>query len=170
MTMNDAARQLETALSDAQILIEQIRAIAEDDDTLVLDTIEGQTNILELIALVDAAEAEDQANLEALDIFAKKLGARKDRIKKRIDMKRAILANALDMIGKKKFETPLGTISISPKPVIAIVTDEAEIPARFWKPQAPVLDKAALNAAIKAHEKIPGATESNGGIVVRITR
>lgn len=168
--MSDPARKLEFELRDAQVLIEQIRTIAEDDETLVLDTIEGQTNILELIALVDAAEFEDQANLTAIGAFIEKLGARKDRIKKRIDMKRAVLANALNMIGKKKHETPLGTISISQKPVIAIVTDEAEIPARFWKPQPPTLDKAALNAAIKANETIPGATESNGGITISIRR
>ena len=166
----NATRALECEMSDKQALIEQIKALSEDDPTLAADMIEGETNILELIALVDASEFEDAIHVEALDAALKRLKARKDRIEDRIDMKRAVLANALDMISKKSHETALGTITIKPKPMTAIVTNEADIPARFWKAQAPVLDKAGLNAAVKAGEDIPGATKSNAGFSLAIRR
>lgn len=166
----DATRALQRELSDAQILIEQVKAISEEGDTLLADTVEGETNILELIAKVDYSIVEDDAIVVGLGEAIKMLQARKTRIEGRADMKRAVLANALDMIGKKSHETPTGKISLSPKPLIAVVIDESLIPSRFWTAQAPKLDKTALNAAVKAGEAIDGATKSNPGLTISIRR
>ena len=164
------ARALEFELSAAEILIEQVKAISEEGDTLLADTVEGQTNILELIAAVDSSILDDDTYVAGIKLAVEKLNARKARIEGRAEMKRAVLANALDLIGKRSFETPTGTISLRDKPITAIVTDEASVPARFWKAQAPTLDKAALNAAIRAKEDVPGATISNPGFSLSIRR
>jgi hypothetical protein len=122
---------------------------------------------------------------------------RKRRAEARIESKRALIASALIQAGLTKHRTILGTISVSPKRLIAIVTDEAEIPSRFWKQQAPSLDKKALNDAVVLREEgiaeanmlddadirktalaavdqlypaVPGASISNGGLILTIRR
>ena len=45
---------------------------------------------------------------------------------------------------------------------------EALIPAKFWKPQDPKLDRAAVAEALKAGETVPGASLSNGGLSLSI--
>lgn len=191
---SNPARDLSRELSDQQILVEQLRAIAEDDDSLAMDLIEGQTSILELIAAVDASELDDAILMSGLDLHIGKLLARRKRIERRAEMKRAVLANALDLIGKRRLETALGTISLRRLPPVAIVTDEAAIPSAYWKAQAPTLDKAALNAAARDRAKmrdeaqkiddpearraaldacpadIPGTTISNQGFSLGIKR
>jgi len=168
--MTDTSRTLERETEAARVLLEQIREVCGDDETLIADTIEGETSLFELIAKVDAAELDDQAAVIGLDAMIDKLDARKRRIKAAIETKRTLIANALSVVGKKSHKTALGSISISKSAPIAIVTDESQIPARFWTPQPPKLDKAALNAAVKAGEDIPGAVQSNGGIKLSILR
>jgi hypothetical protein len=166
----NVADAMSREIDAARVLIEQIRALAGDDETLLFDTLEGETSIFELIAKLDAAEVEDQAAITGLDMMLDRLEARKRRIKAAIETKRSLIANALDMIGKKTHKTALGTITISASPITAVVTDESAIPSRFWRQPAPVLDKKALNDAVKAGEAISGAEKSNGGVRLQIRR
>jgi hypothetical protein len=168
--MATVERALASEIEAAKIFLEQIRAIAEGDETLVMDSLEGETTLFELIALLDDSEAEDQMLLTGLKAHIEKLEERERRIKARVETKRTLLAAALDLAGKKKHQTALGTISVSQSSPIAIVTDEAEIPARFWKPNLPTLDKRALNEAVKAGEVVPGTTVSNGSLKISIRR
>jgi len=55
-----------------------------------------------------------------------------------------------------------------PTPPKTIIADEALIPARFWKPSDPKLDRAAVSAALKAGEIVPGATLGNGGFTLSV--
>jgi hypothetical protein len=95
----------------------------------------------------------------------------------------------------RKRGTPAGTVSLKAVPPKAIIHEEAEIPARFWQPQAPKLSLKDLTEALKAREAalakplaladpsarsealrqvdetyspIPGAALSNGGQTVQI--
>jgi len=51
-----------------------------------------------------------------------------------------------------------------------IVTDESQIPTRFFKPQPPKLDRKELLDALKIGETVPGADMSNGGTTIQIRR
>jgi hypothetical protein len=84
-------------------------------------------------------------------------------------MKRTLIAKAMELAEIKKREAPAGTVSLKRVPPCAIITDESAIPSRFWKAQAPKLDKAAVSHALRDEGvDIPGATLSNGTLTIAI--
>ena len=64
-----------------------------------------------------------------------------------------MLASALEIVEEKRFERPLATITLRPTPRKVLVTDEAAIPAQFWKTPDPTLSKKDLADALKQHEE-----------------
>ena len=49
-----------------------------------------------------------------------------------------------------------------------ILTDEANIPSDYWRPQPPRLDRQGLIRALKAGHTIEGATLGNGGLTISV--
>ena len=163
-------RDLQREMEAAKIIRAQLETLGAEDEDLARDMIEGETDLLEMVAAIVAHDGEDEAILDGIARYKSEIDARKKRIEGRMEVRRALLASALEISGRQNFETPTGTVSsakIAPK---AIVTEEADIPTRFWKAAAPVLDKKALADALKGGEQIPGATLSNGGTTVKIRR
>jgi hypothetical protein len=95
------------------------------------------------------------------------LAARRDRIEKRIALRKVAILVAMQSGEIQKIETPAGTISRKAVPPSALILDEAAIPAEFWKPQDPKLDKKAVLDALKAKQDVPGAQLSNGGETIQ---
>lgn len=164
------SRQLMREIEAANLLRAQITDIAGDDPDFIRDTIEGETNVREILSMLVAMDGEDRALVEGLETFIAGMGNRKDRIKKRIEVRRALIATGLEAAGITKLETPTGTISERKVAPSAIITDEAEIPSGFWKAQPPKLDKKAVTDALKNGQTIPGATLSNGGKTISVSR
>ena len=193
----DPVRNLAMELETSQVLLANLKDVAAGDDDFLTDLVEGETDLFEIIAKIDESELDDQIMIDGITAHIKKLQDRKKKAEGRVEAKRALLATALSQIGLKNHRTPLGTISISSKALIAIVQDEAAIPSRFWDQPAPKLDKTALNEALRAraravadassiedlterkaavalaaalHPEIPGAVASNGGVQITIRR
>jgi hypothetical protein len=68
----------------------------------------------------------------------------------------------------KTVETPAGTITRKSVPPSVLIVDEAAIPADYWKPSDPKLDKKAVGEALKAGREVPGAMMSNGGETLQV--
>lgn len=158
LTVRKIGAELNRAVELRRMLQEQ------DDPQLLLDTIEGETDLGEACAIVYEETLEDEILISGLTAKIDELQTRKGRMERSIDQRRAIILMAMEKAGLGTLKTPLGTMSVRQIPPKAIVTDEAMIPARFWKPSDPKLDKTALKAALDAKEAVPGATLSNGGI------
>jgi hypothetical protein len=162
-----------------------IAAIGEEgDDQLVLDTVEGETDFLEVVDAILARIADDGALAKAIDAQVSDLNARKERFKKRIETNKALLEQAFIEADLPKVERPLATVYLSNRAPKVIVETESDIPARYWKPGDPKLDQKALLEDLKARRAalealpedpaeraaayaalppdIPGATLSNG--------
>lgn len=159
-------RQIGAELNDAMKLRQMLGE--EADPKLILDTIEGETNLAEACVIVLEETHEDEALLEGLKAKIDELKVRQGRIEKSIETRRNIIAMAMDKAGLQTIKSPLGTMTLRPTPPKVQVIDEAEIPARFWKPSDPKLDRAALAEALKARETVPGAALSNAGIALSI--
>jgi hypothetical protein len=97
--------------------------------------------------------AVDEANLVGLDKAKSTMEARKKRLEGRVDIMRTMLASALEILEEKRFERPLATVTLKPTPRKVLITDEAAIPAQFWKTPDPTLSKKDLADALKAHEE-----------------
>ena len=138
------------------------------DPTLLLDTIEGETNLAEACAFVLEQTHEDEILIEGLDAKIKELQVRKGRMEKSVETRRNVILMAMDKAGLHTIRSPLGTMTARPTPPKLVVNDEAAIPARFFRPQDPKLDKPALLQALTAGEAVPGATISNGGISLSV--
>lgn len=144
--------------------------LADDDADLNHDMAEGETSLFEAI---DAALAEiDDCDVIVSGCKEKEaqLAGRRQRAAARQERLRTLIEQAMLVAGLETVKRPCATFSVAqvkPKP---LVTDEALIPAAFWKQPDPVLDKAKLNEAAKSGESVPGVTLSNGGTTLKIRR
>ncbi|CAH1678242.1 conserved hypothetical protein [Hyphomicrobiales bacterium] len=195
--MSDAAYALSKQMDAAKILREQIADIAAGDPDFIRDTLEGETNLHEAISALVLSISEDDELEEGVKRAIDNLKVRKDRFKRRAEMKRALVATAMEIGEIAKIETPAGTVTAKSVPPKAIVTEESEIPTKFFETPAPVLSLKKLTAALKEREAlleaaranedpearreallaadaalppIPGASLSNGGRTIQITK
>ena len=164
-------RTLRNEAEATRTLLANIRDVIGDDEDAAHDAIEGETSLIEAIASAVNGIAVLEAHEIALAGLMKDLATRKERFGHQAEVIRAALCVAMAMADLKKLELPQATISRKPTPPKVIVTDEAAIPARFWKAADPRLDKKALLEALKTTaEEVPGAELSNGGETIAIRR
>jgi hypothetical protein len=168
--MTTTMRDLEKQIAAAQIIREQVVTLAGDDPDFIRDAIEGETSINEIIAALAEADGEDDAILEGIAEYQKKIAERKSRIENRQDTRRALIASAMELAELKKLETPAGTVSLKATASKTIITDESQIPSDYFETPPPKLNKTAVSAALKEGRDIPGATLSNGGKTIQIRR
>lgn len=166
----------------AAAIREALRQFGEDEDEqLVLDTVEGETNLFEALEEVLDRMRDAQITSAGCKAVMDTLKVRKERAEQTEERLRAIVEQALTIAGADAIPTPTATLVLGKAPPQILVTEEADIPARFWKPADPTLDKKALAEAVKAHADalaiedpearakalaeappIPGAVLSNG--------
>ena len=153
----DAARSLMQELSDY------------DEDTRH-DMAEGETSFFEAIdaALFEIDQcAEIVAGCKAqIEMYQ----ARKSKFEGRADRLRGLIEQAMVVADISSIRRPMATLTVKATKPAPIVNDEAAIPARFWKPQPPKLDKTAINQAVKDGETIAGVSMTNGGTSLQIRR
>lgn len=138
-----AAKSLRESLADL-----------DGDDALLLDMIEGETNLLETIDAILDRMAGDEALVVGCEQVIDNLKARKARFETRIKSDRALIEQAL-MIAEidTKVERPAGTLTLAKRPPVLVIETESDIPAHYWKAADPVLDKKAITDALKARRK-----------------
>jgi hypothetical protein len=145
---------------------------AEDiDPQTLLDTLEGETNLLEALAEVAESVAQDECYAAALTARIKTIQERKSRLERTAETKRALIIMAMEKAELKSVKQPNATLSVRPTKPKLVVTDESMVPAKYFKPAEPALDKSALTAALEElppGETIPGAELSNGGVSLTI--
>lgn len=151
-------------------LKEQLQAADLDEQTL-LDTLEGETNLAEALAEVAQSALEDEAMAEGLAGLIQSLQERKSRLAKAGESKRTLIIMAMERAGLSTVKQPNATLSVRATKPKVVVTDESLVPAAYFKPVDPQLDKVALKSALETMEpgqSIPGAELSNGGVSLTI--
>jgi hypothetical protein len=144
-------------------LIERIAADLApyaDDERTFLDTLDGETDFLSLLDKLIEAEAADRATASAIDERMKALRHRANRIEWRADALRCIQRDMLTAAGLRKIERPAATLSIRAGSLSVQITDADAVPTQLRRPGPP--DKAAIKAAIKAGEDVPGVHLEHG--------
>lgn len=158
----------------AKRLIASLKEAGEIDDAdLVADMIEGETGLQEAI---EAALSEiDECEIVIIGLKAKEQAfeARRKATEDRADRIRAMIEQAMLATEQMSLRLPTATVSLRKTAPSLVVTNEADIPAKFWIQQerpAPKLDKKALAEALKSDEAVPGAMLDNGGFGLSIRR
>lgn len=167
--MTDCIHQLFEETIAAKSLLASLAGLIGDDAEVKETAVEGETHLLEALQSAVARDLELDGMIDAAKATAKRLSERISRLEKQRETLRAAMVLALETTGKKRLETPIGTLALMATQAALVVTEEADIPSEFWKPQPPKLDKTALKKALKDKREVAGARLSNGGMTVQIT-
>lgn len=151
-----------------KVAVANIVDLCEDDDQLLADMLEGSTGIFEFTESAASHILDDETLSKAISERIKDLQSRKKRIDERAQRFRVILAQLLDQAEQKTVVCPSGTVSSKPVKPSPIITSEADIPSKYWKPQPPKLDRSELRKDLSDNIKIPGAELGNGSVTVAI--
>ena len=138
-----------------------------DEETL-LDTLEGLTDLHEMIGAVTRSRLDDLTISSALRSRISDMQERLSRIEHRAAKAKDIVVDVMDRAGIKKVSEAEFTVSLRATSPSLVVTDEAAIPEVYWKLQAPKLNRQALIGAMKAGTAVSGATLGNGGVTISV--
>lgn len=127
-----------------------------DSETLA-DTLEGITNLKEMLAEVIRSALVDEALAAGLSTRISDMKARLERLETSAKRKRALALQAMSDAEIPKLIQADFTASVRQGPPTLEVVAEEKIPVAYWKPQPPKLDRQGLLAALKVGAKIEGA-------------
>ena len=136
-------------------------AYPEADEKTLLDTLEGITDLHEMIAAVIRSALVDEALQAGLRGRLIEMKERLSRLDARASKKRELALHAMSEVGLTKLEQPDFTASTRAGSPALIVVSEQTIPEAYWLPQPPKLDRQGLLGELKRGADIPGAELSN---------
>ena len=139
----------------------------EDEETLT-DTLEGMTDLTEILATVLRSSLDDAAFADALQSRMADMQERLSRIKVRAEQKRVLVLSAMEKAGLKNIIEPDMTVSLRALPQPMVITNEREIPQTYWDPQPLKLNRKKLKDALQSDAEIPGATLGNGAMTITV--
>jgi hypothetical protein len=131
-----------------------------DDETLQ-DTLEGITDLHEMIAAVIRSALVDEALYSGLRLRVDDMRERLSRLELRASKKRQSALEAMSEAGVAKLEQPDFTASVRAGLPALVVIAEENIPAPYWLPQPPKLDRQTILGELKRGIAIAGAEMSN---------
>jgi hypothetical protein len=131
-------------------LKESIAAVAGEDDELLADMIEGETDLFEIIDRLIARRAENMALAAGAAKHIETMCGRRERFESLAEQDRTLITQALVIAELPSVRRPVATLSLSARAARLVIDDEAAIPSSFWKVGDPRLDKIALAEAVKA--------------------
>jgi hypothetical protein len=131
-----------------------------DSETLA-DTLEGITDLHEMIAAVIRSALVDEALYSGLRLRLGDMKERLSRLELRASKKREVALHAMTEAGLNKLEQPDFTASARAGSPALVVIAEDQIPQTYWLPQPPKLDRQSILAELKRSADVPGAQMSN---------
>jgi hypothetical protein len=134
-----------------------------DEETL-LDTLEGITDLHEIIAVMIRSALVD----EALHVRVADMKERLSRLELRATKKRQLALDAMTEVGLSRLEQPDFTASARAGSPALVVIAEDRIPEAYWLPQPQKLDRQVMLAELKRGVEIPGAQLSNAKPVLTV--
>lgn len=157
-------------IHDLEQAVRAIRAafpsITEDEE-LFADTLEGETNLHEIIGKLVDQSREQKANGVAVACMIDALSAREEAWKSREAATRALILKIMNMASQRKIVLPQATVSIANGRAAIIVTDESQLPEDCFVVEKKV-SKTKIKAMIDRGETVPGAVISNGNETLTI--
>ncbi len=154
--------QLEFAAIHYRAIRDRIRATEPqiDEETLA-DTVEGLTNLHEIVQAVVRSALVDQSLANGLKCRIADMQDRLARLEDRASKRRQIAKDVMVDLGLKKLTAPDFTVSIAPGTPSLMVIDEDAVPKTYWEPGEPRLRRQVLAHDLKQGEEVAGATLSD---------
>ena len=154
--------QLDFAAIHYRSLRDRIRAQdPQIDEQTLADTIEGLTDLHEIVTAIIRSALADEALATGLKSRMADMQERLDRLQDRASKRRQIAKDVMVELDLKKITAPDFTVSIRPGMPSLLVLDEAAVPSIYWQPVAPRLNRQELLSELKEGADIKGVTLSN---------
>ena len=154
--------QLNFAATTYRAVRERIRTQdPELDEQTLIDTVEGLTDLHEILAAIVRAALADEALAIGLKSRIAEMQERLERLQERAAKRRQIVKDTMVELDLKKLTAPDFSASIRPGMPALLVIDEAAVPSIYWEPREPRLDRQGLLAELKQGAEITGVTLSN---------
>jgi len=138
------------------------------DDQTLADTVEGLTDLHEIVAAIVRAALADEALATGLKGRIAEMQDRLDRLQDRAAKRRQIAKEVMVELDVKKITAPDFTVSIRPGLPALQVLDEAAVPSIFWQPVAPRLKRQELLSELKGGTEIEGVALSNSEPILSV--
>jgi hypothetical protein len=153
---------LEIATATYRALRERIRAQDPQIDEQTLDdTVEGLTDLHEILGAIVRAALADEALANGLKGRIAEMQDRLERLQDRAQKRRQIAKEVMVELDLRKLNAPDFTVSVRPGMPALVVLEEAAVPSIYWEPREPRLKRQELAADLKAGADVAGATLSN---------
>src|SRR5262249_49779345 len=130
-------------------------------DDCLFDTLEGITDLHEMIAAVIRSALVDEALSTGLRIRLEDMKERLTRLVERGTKKRQLALDAMHEVGLAKVQQPDFTASTRPGSPSLVIIAEHAIPSPYWVAQPPKIDRQTLLDELKRGGEIPGVQLSN---------
>jgi hypothetical protein len=140
------------------------RIRAEDpqiDDQTLADTVEGLTDLHEIITAIIRSALADEALATGLKGRIADMQERLDRLQDRASKRRQVAKDVMIDLDLKKITAPDFSVSIRAGLHSLMVIDEAAVPSIYWQPSAPRLKRQELLSELKDGAAIEGVALSN---------
>ena len=131
------------------------------DERTLADTLEGLTDLHEILAAVIREALFDEALCSGLKQRIDQMEDRQRRLDNRAAKRRQLVRDVMVENAIKKLVDPEFTVSIRAGTASVVIVDEFAIPSKFWEPREPRLDRQMVWNALKGGVDIPGAMLSN---------
>ncbi len=119
----------------------------------IADMVEGETDLFEIIDRLLERITLNNALAEGVQRHLDDAKGRKERFEARVATDRALIEQALVIAGiEASIQRPIATLGLSKRGPKLVIDEEADIPADYWKPGDPVLDKRALKEALERRD------------------
>ena len=155
---------------DFKEALDRIRLVAQsldDDDPDKVEMLNIEGNYSELMdwAIKKRTEALHMESVN--DDLMKVYVCRANRFAAKAESVKEIIAHIMACAGEQSYKGAFGTVYKKHNPPKPIVTDAEKVPDRFKKK---VIDKTAINKAVKNGEIIEGVSMDNGSesITIRV--
>jgi len=140
------------------------RIRAEDpqiDEQTLADTVEGLTDVHDIIAAIVRAALADEALATGLKNRIAEMQDRLVRLQDCAAKRRQIAKDVMVELDIKKITAPDFTASVRPGMPALLVLDETAVPSIYWQPVAPRLNRQGLLNELKDGADIKGVTLSD---------
>jgi len=131
------------------------------DEQTLADTVEGLTDLHEIVAAIVRAALADEALATGLKGRIAEMQERLERLQDRAAKRRQIAKDVMVDLEIKKITAPDFTVSVRPGMPSLLVLDEAAVPSIYWQPVAPKLNRQELLSELKGGAEIQGVSLSN---------
>lgn len=160
---------VQVAAMNYRVIRDRIRNLDPNlDDQTLADTVEGLTDLHEILQAVIRAALADEALASGLKGRIAEMEDRFERLADRASKHRQIAKDVMIDLGIKKLEASDFTASVRPGMPHLVVLNESDIPSIYWEPRDPKLDRTTLIADLKQGREVGGAALSNGEPILSV--